>query len=95
MHLFAKRKNKQKGYLMAMDSVIEKLDVLLNDSMAPRTVKKSAEQARAVLLNESEKDLNVKKNEAFSILEEVSDDQNIPIPVMTKIWAVFSELEAI
>ena len=80
---------------MTMDSVIEKLDVLLNDSMAPRAVKKSAEQARAVLLNESEKDLNVKKNEAFSILEEVSDDQNIPIPVMTKIWAVFSELEAI
>ena len=80
---------------MTMDSVIEKIDLLLNDNIVPRNIKKSAEHARDVLLDSSESDLNVKKNEAFSILEEVSDDPNIPTPAMTKLWAVFSELESL
>lgn len=80
---------------MTVDSVIEKIDVLLDDNSVPKNIKRSAEEARTLLLNKTESDMNVKKNEVFSILEEVADDSNVPIPAMTKLWAVLSELESL
>ncbi len=80
---------------MTMDSVIEKIDMLLDDNSVPKNIKRGAEEAKTLLLNKAESDMNVKKNEVFSILEEVADDSNVPIPAMTKLWAVLSELESL
>ena len=80
---------------MTLETVIEKIDQLLNDTVVPRNVKRVAEHAKNVLLNPSEEDINIKKNEAFSLLEDVTEDPNIPLPGRTKLWAILSELETL
>jgi hypothetical protein len=74
--------------------VVEVLNQVIEDTSVPRNIRRSAEEVRGTLLNEKE-DIGVRISSAIYILEEISNDRNLPIHARTVIWNVASELETI
>lgn len=70
------------------------LDQVIEDTSVPRNIRRSAEETKNILLNEKE-DVGVRVSSALYILEEISNDRNLPIHTRTLIWNIASELETI
>lgn len=70
------------------------LSQVVGDASVPRNIRRSAEEIKNILLNEKE-DLSVRVSSALYILEEISNDRNLPIHTRSLIWNVASELETI
>ena len=81
-----------------VDSEIAEINKLLDeineDRTVPRNIRTLVLEAKKHLNNEKE-DMAVRINSAVSILDEVSNDQNIPTYTRTHIWNVVSLLEII
>ena len=73
---------------------IQVLDHIANDNSVPRNIRRSANEILATLRNESEP-LFVRTSSSISILEDISNDPNIPLHTRTLIWNVASQLETI
>jgi uncharacterized protein (UPF0147 family) len=73
---------------------VESLDRIMSDDSVPRNIRRSAEKVRAILLDDKIND-SVKAASAISILDEISNDPNIPLHARTQIWNVASQLETI
>ena len=67
---------------------------IVDDSSVPRNIRRSAEEARTMLLNEDE-EVGLRVASAIYLLEEISNDRNLPIHTRTIVWNVASELETI
>jgi uncharacterized protein (UPF0147 family) len=67
---------------------------IVDDSSVPRNIRRSAEEAKTLLLNEDE-DVGIRVSSAIYLLEEMSNDRNLPIHARTIVWNVASELETI
>ena len=70
------------------------LQHIMEDTSVPRNIRRAAENSRDILLNEDEED-TIKASTVISILDEISNDPNIPIHARTLIWNVLSELESV
>ena len=70
------------------------LDEINEDRTVPRNIKTMVMEAKKHLSNAKE-DLAVRINSAVSILDEVSNDPNIPIYTRTHIWNIVSMLEVL
>lgn len=70
------------------------LSRLVEDSSVPRNIRRSAEEARTLLMNDSE-DIGIRVSSAIYLLEEISNDRNLPIHSRTVVWSAVSELETI
>lgn len=70
------------------------LSRLVDDNSVPRNIRRSAEEARNFLLNEDD-DVGIRVSSAIYLLEEISNDRNLPIHARTIVWNVASELEGI
>ncbi|MCJ7444077.1 MAG: UPF0147 family protein [Methanotrichaceae archaeon] len=66
----------------------------MGDDGVPRNIRRSAEKVRTILLDENIDD-SIKAASAISILDEISNDPNIPLHTRTQIWNVASQLETI
>ncbi len=67
---------------------------LVDDTSVPRNIRRSAEEARTILLNDDE-DVEIRVSSAIYLLEEIGNDRNLPIHARTIVWNVASELETI
>ncbi len=76
-----------------IEQVTEILNRVAEDMSVPRNIRKSAEDAKEALAEE-ENDV-VKAASAISILDEVSNDPNMPVHTRTTIWNALSVLETI
>jgi hypothetical protein len=74
--------------------IIEVLNQITEDTSIPRNIRRSAEEAKNTLLNKKE-DIGVRVSTAQYILDEISNDRNLPMHARTIIWNVASELETI
>jgi hypothetical protein len=74
--------------------IIEVLNQVIEDTSIPRNIRRSAEEAKNTLLNKKE-DIGVRVSTAQYILDEISNDRNLPMHARTIIWNVASELETI
>lgn len=74
--------------------IVEVLNQVIEDTSVPRNIRRSAEEARNTLLNEKE-EIGVRVGSAIYILEEISNDRNLPTHARTLIWNVASELETV
>ncbi|MBI4344462.1 MAG: UPF0147 family protein [Euryarchaeota archaeon] len=74
--------------------IVEVLNQVIEDTSVPRNIRRSAEEARNTLLNEKE-EIGVRVGSAIYILEEISNDRNLPTHARTLIWNVSSELETV
>lgn len=75
-----------------VDQICVGLDMLQEDTSVPRNIRRGAEDAKKLLLNETMA-LDVRKSGAIGILDELANDPNIPLHGRTLIWSIMSQLE--
>jgi uncharacterized protein (UPF0147 family) len=83
---------------MAAENVIkqcvEVLERIMSDDTVPRNIRRSAESVKSTLLNEQDSEA-IRAASAISVLDEISNDPNIPLHTRTLIWNVASQLETV
>ena len=78
----------------AFNRVSEILKHIMEDTSVPRNIRRAADESNNILMNDDE-DSTIRASTVISILDEISNDPNIPIHARTLIWNVLSELESI
>jgi uncharacterized protein (UPF0147 family) len=76
---------------MDFTEITKLLDEINEDRTVPRNIRNLITEAKNNL--SSKQEIAVKINSAISILDEVSNDSNIPIYTRTQIWNIVSMLE--
>ncbi len=76
---------------MEMDQINQMLEEIGEDRTVPRNVRILIQQAKDSLNTKQE--IAVRISTAIAILDEVSNDSNIPIYTRTQIWNIVSMLE--
>lgn len=79
--------------LMDMEIINELLDEVSVDRTVPRNIRNMITEAKGHLSNKKQ-DVAVRINSAISLLDDVSNDPNIPVYTRTQIWNIVSLLEA-
>ncbi|MGQ0535131.1 MAG: UPF0147 family protein [Methanobacteriota archaeon] len=77
-----------------LTQMIAVMDQLIDDTSVPRNIRRGADNAKKLLLNNKEA-LDVRVASAVSILDELANDPNIPLHGRTLIWNIISGLETI
>lgn len=72
----------------------DELKKVLEDESVPQNIRDSIEEARDHLLNE-EKDPSERAASSINILNDVSNDPNLPMHARTLIWNISGKLETI
>ena len=78
---------------MDMETINRLLDEISEDRSVPKNIRNSIMEARQYM--NSNVDMAVRINSAVSILDEISNDPNIPVYTRTQIWNIVSMLEVI
>jgi len=77
-----------------IEYVIELMESILDDTSVPRNIRKTIDEAKNKLsVNIDE--LNVNLTTAIYLMEDISNDINMPSHTRTEIWTIISELESI
>ena len=76
---------------MDMETITKLLEEVNEDRTVPRNIRNMIDEAKSNLNGKQE--LAVRINSAISILDEVSNDSNIPTYTRTQIWNIVSMLE--
>ena len=76
------------------NEVSEILKHIMENSSVPRNIRRAADESNTILSNEEE-DETVRASAVILILDEISNDPNIPIHARTLIWEILSKLESI
>ncbi|MBI2579926.1 MAG: UPF0147 family protein [Candidatus Aenigmarchaeota archaeon] len=79
---------------MELDEINKLLDEINSDRTVPRNIRLLIENAKKDM-NNTANEMPVRINGAISILDEVSNDPNIPTYTRTQIWNIVSMLEVI
>lgn len=77
-----------------LKQVAEIMARVAGDTSVPRNIRRAAGEARDALFG-GESDPVVKAASAMSILDEISNDPNMPVHARTTIWNALSILETI
>jgi len=80
--------------LAKVKQVAEILARVASDTSVPRNIRRAATEARETLLREKE-ELGIRAASAVMILDEISNDPNMPVHARTTIWNALSILETI
>jgi hypothetical protein len=73
------------------DEIIILLEQIMNDRTVPKNIRKAAEDSKAIL--SGTESAEVKISTAISILDEITNDPNMPMYTRTQIWNAVSMLE--
>jgi uncharacterized protein (UPF0147 family) len=73
---------------------IEMLDQISEDNSIPRNIRRGATEAKEKLMDESQP-LDVRASSAIFIMDELANDQNLPLHGRTMVWNIMSQLEAL
>jgi len=91
----SKRKTKRAlEYESRVEQALQVLGEVSQDHTTPRNIRRSAKSSIDMLYNE-EYSIAVRASNAISILDEISQDPNMPPYTRVKLWNVISLLEAI
>jgi len=78
----------------SMKEAIETLNQIVSSNSTPKTIKKSITDL-IVDLNNQEYSLSVRAANTISLLDDVTQDPNMPSYVRTQLWQAVSKLESI
>ena len=78
----------------AMKEAIDTLNLIISTNSTPKTIKKSITDLVTDLLKE-EYSLSVRAANTISLLDDVTQDPNMPSYVRTQLWQAVSKLESI
>ncbi|MBP5083294.1 MAG: UPF0147 family protein [Methanomicrobium sp.] len=73
---------------------VQMLSAIIDDSTIPRNIRKVADETRKVLSDDSQA-LGMRAATALSLVDEVSNDPNMPVHARTRIWELVSQLETL
>ena len=73
---------------------IEILNMVTNDIVAPKNIRKTVKDAIA-FLNKSNISLGMRASTVIQMLDEASQDANVPMLSRTRVWSALSILEGI
>lgn len=88
------KKGKSQEYDQRMKQASSVLSLISEDSTTPRNIRRAAKEALNTLMASSQTQA-VKAAQAISILDEISQDTNMPAYTRTRIWNIVSILEVI
>jgi uncharacterized protein (UPF0147 family) len=77
-----------------MKEAIDTLNLIVSTNSTPKTIKKSVTDLIADLVKE-ENSLSVRAANTISLLDDVTQDPNMPSYVRTQLWQAVSKLESI
>ena len=77
-----------------IQTCIQMLQQLMDDSTIPRNIRRVADETRTVLSDNS-KPLGLRAATAISMIDEISNDPNMPVHARTRIWELVSQLETV
>jgi len=78
----------------AMKEAIDTLNLIASTSSTPKTIKKSITDLVTDLVKE-EYSLSVRAANTISLLDDITQDPNMPSYVRTQLWQAVSKLESI
>ncbi len=78
----------------SMKGAIDTLNQITSSNSTPKTIKKSLIDL-VVELNNTEYSLSVRAANTISLLDDVTQDPNMPSYVRTQLWQAVSKLESI
>lgn len=67
---------------------------IMENTTVPRNIRRAADESNEIL-NKDDKDLTVRISEVILILDNISNDPNIPVHARTLVWEILSKLESI
>jgi uncharacterized protein (UPF0147 family) len=73
---------------------VDILTRIIEDDSVPRNIRRAADEAKSRLLNKEESEA-VRAAYVISILDDISNDPNIPLHTRTLIWNIASQLEKV
>ena len=71
---------------------IQMLQAIMEDSTIPRNIRRVADETKKILMDESK---GLRAATAISMIDEVSNDPNMPVHARTRIWELVSQLETV
>lgn len=71
--------------------IFEILERIINDRTVPRNIREAVERAKNELNSKGEEELKI--SNAIVMLDEISNDPNMPLYTRTQIWNAVSLLE--
>ena len=74
------------------EPVMRILDEIINDRTVPKNIRAAAEESKTTLNNNGDT-WELRISTAIHILDEITNDPNMPLYARTKIWNVVSALE--
>ena len=77
-----------------IQTCIQMLQQLMDDSTIPRNIRRVADETRSVL-SDTSKPLGLRAATAISMIDEISNDPNMPVHARTRIWELVSQLETV
>jgi len=86
--------SKNDKYTQKINQALAVLNRVADDNTTPRNIRRTAKQAGDMLLDES-LSFAAKAANAIDLLEQISQDPNMPMYTRTRIWNVISVLEGI
>jgi len=78
-----------------IEPIIKLLTGIVDDRTVPRNIRAAAEEAKKELTEEINNSWDIKLSSAISILDEITNDPNMPMYTRTQIWNIVSMLEAV
>ena len=70
------------------------LQAISEETKNPRKISSDAEETKTILLDEK-KTTGLRAADALSLIDEISNDPNMPVYARTSIWQLVSTLEAV
>ena len=78
--------------IQEFEPVVRLLDEIINDRTVPKNIRAAAEQSKTTLSDNSQ-NMELRISTTIHILDEITNDPNMPLYARTKIWSVVSALE--
>jgi uncharacterized protein (UPF0147 family) len=85
---------KQEVYVQKVNQAMAILNRVAEDNTTPRNIRRTAKEASDMLMDES-LSLAARAANAIDLLDQISQDPNMPMYTRTRIWNVISILEGI
>lgn len=79
---------------VTINNCVMMLQQMMEDNTIPRNIRRVADDTRKVLMDESQT-LGLRAATAISMIDEISNDPNMPVHARTRIWELVSQLETI
>ncbi len=76
-----------------VEAIVKILSEIIDDRTVPKNIRNAAEEAKKNLTEEESKEWDVKLSTAISVLDEITNDPNMPAYTRTQIWNIVSMLE--